>query len=1471
MTALPGGAADKLGNRYETWWTLVRLADVLDGTALRMRLEPPGLEGEGVEFWVDETDLRWFEQVKLTDRTWTVARLIKEGVLEALLSHLAETHRARLIASSQSDLGLLTERARATQSLDEFLEVLTNPGRSDFDRACRMLRREPAALWRDLKLLYFEQHPAESLRRLAQLRYSQLVQGYPDVVINELAGWLIDQLHQTVTAPMVWEHLESQGLRRRLLVGDSTTLDALAATVSRHQRRIEATRAPIGELTHPAAPMLVEQLTTGNEQIIVLHGGAGSGKSTLLGDALETLAGRGWFAGVVRMDVAHNASTAAGLGMVAGLEDSPAILLEGVSAGGSAVLVIDQLDAVSTYSGRMADNYDGAAELLDQVRSMPNVKAVVAVRSVDLANDPRLRFLLSDNSRVARVHVDQLPRESVLTALGTLGMQEGDVDDTTVELLRTPLHLAAFARLSSQSRQASIRTLPDLYRRLTAETRRDVERRVGHLEWETIVGMLVDNMNRRETLGAPPSVLGSAHPDEVEGLVSAGILLRDNDQLSFFHETYFDYLFAQSFVASGRDLHAFLAQSGQHLFRRAQTRQVLQYLAATDRDTFRATVERILSSGEIRSHLKGVVISVLRELDAKPTDWTSVEPIALADGPMARQMRSLLGIPAWFDAADQAGRWEDLLDDPTTAARVENELVVAARHRPERVAELVSPYIGSSEEWRRRLRAIIEWSIQPELIELAVELIERGEVDDARGPIATNSDFWSIVYGLARDNPAAAARVSGAYLRRAAVRAAEQGQTDPFKAGYLPDSSAGGESHILDIANSAPLDFADEVLPFVIGIAEATASTARPTALRRTPHWSLRYAETVYSISDAVFHGVESALRTLAATHTTRAKVLIAPLLDSDIEELRFLACRTMAAAEPADEAIDWLLADDRNLQLGWADNPSWATRELIEEATQRCGIDRVEALTARLVEFYPDWERSKDGRNARGRRQYQLLSAIDPSRRDDRTERRLKELQRRFGDVPALPPQPIQVHAVGPPVPEDAAPHMSDDDWLRAIHKYREQEGDWSGTRPLGGAPELAGLLGSRAEVEPERFGKLALRFDSDTPVEAFDRVIRAVTGKVPTSALSQLCRHARDTAGEDVGRAITHAVAEVGADVDDVLLGLLEECAADTDPDREMARTQAGADDYYYGGDLLTAGLNSTRGGAAFAASKLLYASSAHLKRVTLMVTNLAQDPILGVKVWAAEATTALMSHDPDTALEIAQRLFEDERIDVLDATTTARLLTYSVLREPSVFAPHVHRALNGPDAVAQHAGGVWTTVYVHDLATPPIPTNLSELTPAARLGVAQALRNAPSAAPELVSRLLDDDDPDVRQAAAGVMWSISDAEADDAEDLITAFVLSRAYPDHFDGLFHALERSTHLLTEAELVACERAVEIAGEALGDIRTRQAGASADLITVILRLYRQGGTEWRGRCLDVIDKLVELGAYGVEQALTSER
>ena len=41
---LPGGPADKFGNRYELWWTVLQLIRIMDGEAESIRIEDPTVD-----------------------------------------------------------------------------------------------------------------------------------------------------------------------------------------------------------------------------------------------------------------------------------------------------------------------------------------------------------------------------------------------------------------------------------------------------------------------------------------------------------------------------------------------------------------------------------------------------------------------------------------------------------------------------------------------------------------------------------------------------------------------------------------------------------------------------------------------------------------------------------------------------------------------------------------------------------------------------------------------------------------------------------------------------------------------------------------------------------------------------------------------------------------------------------------------------------------------------------------------------------------------------------------------------------------------------------------------------------------------------------------------------------------------------------------------------------------------------------
>lgn|GEM_PF-1180253 len=1476
MSALPGGSADKLGNEYESWWTLLRIGDILTGKAARIRLEPPLPEGAGVEFWIDEQGTRWCEQVKDAPAggSWTIGRLTREGVLGSVKEHLANGCEVRLVLSSAATaLAGLSSRAVQGIALAEFHNILNADEVGELANVAAVWGTDTATTWGFLRHVHVEQLSREALRRLVRLTYQRLVQGNPEGVVNALGGWLTGHLQEVLTAAQIWDYLSAAGFPRRLLAGDPDTLAALTATVERQERRAGDTRPAMGLVGQPHVTQVVGQLESEEgHQVVIMHGRAGSGKSTVAAGSISELARRGWHAAALRMDTVNlGTRSARALGRDNDLAESPAILLDGVAEGSPAVLLVDQLDAVSAYSGRLPESFDAVTELLEQARLVPGLKVLLVVRTVDLEQDPRLRHLLSDRTRVTSLMIGELDLEAVRNALQGAGIDVTPMADTTLQLLRVPLHFAVFSRLSPEAQRSLYRTLPELYDRYTSELRQQVERQVGHLNWVGITATLVGHMNEQESLLAPEAVLDRFPRLEVSALVSAGVLVRDDFRIGFFHETYFDYLFARAFVTGGHDLHDFVADSGQYLFRRAQTRQVLEYLAATDREAFRRTVLRLLTSDRIRAHLRDVVAGVLRQLDADPDDVRSLESVMFDGSSIEARLLPLLSTPAWFDAADRAGRWEAWLEDAATTDKAGNQLIAAARSRPQRVAELVEPHIGTTESWRHRLRTLIQWSLSPSLVDLAVTLLGRGDLDGARGPLAVNAGFFSILYSLHQQDPAGTALVIGAYLRRHETRAEAAGTNDPFASGHLPDYEVSGGEIITKVAKDAPRAFLDEVLPFLVHLIGATAPPSDGTTLRASTRWGLRFTGQHLGIADALFAGAEEALQVLAGTSPEEALTLARPLAETDVEELRFLACRTFAASGSTDEALTWLLSDDQNLSLGWADSPQAASRELIAVATPKCSAELLDALSKRLLDFYPPHELTAENRQLRGRAQYELLSAIQPSRRSPTVVRRVGELERKFRSAPPTAPRPVEAREVGPPVPETASHLMSDEDWLRALTKHSGEEISWSGDIPVGGASELAELLAQRAAEDPERYARLALRFDADIRPVYFRRLIETVAGKIPTALLGELCQHAHDVAGRAVRRAICFAICRANGEVDDTLAALLRQCASDPDPDRELARTLASSGRPFFGGDLLVAGLNSTRGSAARAIADVLFRSPEHVDRFLEALAALATDPILGVRAQTAEALRALMNHRPELALDLAETLLTGANVDLLGTPTVTALLISGLVRRPGQFAPHLQRALDGPDTTAEHAGQAWAVGHLRRTLPAPLPTRIADLSPAARRGAAQVLAGYPvDELPEL-SELFTDGDPGVLAAAAGALRALPNLAPEDADPLLRSFIDSPAYAEHFDIPISALAASTQILPEATITACERAIALAGNALGDITTRHPITADYLISIVLRLYRQGDATTRLHCLNVIDQLSESRAYDLDQKLNEVR
>ena len=204
-----------------------------------------------------------------------------------------------------------------------------------------------------------------------------------------------------------------------------------------------------------------------------------------------------------------------------GLSESPSVLLDGVSDGLSALLVVDQLDAVSLFSGRMPDSFEAVHEAIDEIRRSPNVKVLLAVRTIDLEGDPRLRSLMRSEQGVGRHTLGDLDLEAVREYLVANGI-EPPASDSTMELLGTPLHLAVFCRLSEEAHAIEHSTLQDLYECYTREVRDRLERRLGSLGLEADHGLpgWLHERQRGPSRARRRARLGRAAPSPSAGFLS---------------------------------------------------------------------------------------------------------------------------------------------------------------------------------------------------------------------------------------------------------------------------------------------------------------------------------------------------------------------------------------------------------------------------------------------------------------------------------------------------------------------------------------------------------------------------------------------------------------------------------------------------------------------------------------------------------------------------------------------------------------------------------------------------------------------------------------------------------------------------------------------------------------------------------------------------------------------------------------
>jgi hypothetical protein len=1150
---------------------VLALTELVLGNGQALRIEVPGEAGEGAEFRLLVEGVPEWHQAKRQREAgpWTIHNLAQAGILRSWWPKIQAGGRCVFVSSTGAqELRELAERARSAASWAEFkAEFLTGDHQERFQRLRRAWDDSPEeAVFRTLRRVDVRLIDEAQLERWVEDRLRALVGGVPGTAAAVLGQLVDDSVHRELAAKDVWERLAAHGIAPRNLSQDSTVVRRLSEGVESYLQGLRGLYIDGRELRRKAADQAFSHLLAGRR--VLLAGGAGAGKSAILAQVVEQARREGWPVLVLAADRLPAADTAHRLGAELGLPDSPATVLAGIAAGGDALLVLDQLDAVSVASGRHPERLGLVSELLTQAASYSQVHVVLACRRFDLDNDRELRAVAGAAESVA-VSVGELDAPVVDQVLSDAGIPT-DLPPNLRRLLTVPLHLAIFVEVARAGANAlsGVRTLTDLYNRYW-EVKRQACRaaRDGQDQWLAVVDRLTDYMSDRQELAAPTPLLDDLDR-QVKVMASCGVLVADQERVAFFHETFFDYCFARRFIGTGGRLRNLLASGEQDLFRRGQVRQLLVFERASDalRQPYLQDLGWLLSADDVRLHLKVLVLALLETIpDPTVEEWAIVRPLADdASSPLQpRCWQALRDNPAWFPVIHAAGGWQSWLEstDPMIIDRALWALAAMTGTAPQQVVDLVRR-LPRDAAWARRARGFL-WMASVHGNHVPFELLQEA-ISEGLYDTGASQDLWHVLHRLATTEPARAVDLLRLLLGRAMRRARAAGEPNPFK---LTGPLAVHQKHhaseaVAAAARSAAAEFVDRLLSPLLAVMRRNAMPewGRSDVLHDAV-WSGHIVESephLREFHDELYAGMEVALRGLATSDPDRAAAAFATLRAAPYESAWFLLARAYCAnpAQFADQAVAWLASTPAALRLGYMDAPHWVSRELVAAVSPACGAEQLDQLGEALLYYAPPFERSYSGVKALGRGELCLLNAVDPARRSPRVQRRLAELRRKFGVGDVSPPRGIQFDMVPPPIPHEAAAKMTDRQWLQAIARYQTSElRQRADGRLVGDATTQAEVLAEVTKVNPQRFVRLLLRFPGGAAAPYVAAVLRGLAGaRVDPELLLGACQHAQQIVGDDANREIVWLVeAEAAASLPAALVRIVAQIAiSDPDPAR-------------------------------------------------------------------------------------------------------------------------------------------------------------------------------------------------------------------------------------------------------------------------------------------------------------------------------
>lgn len=275
------------------------------------------------------------------------------------------------------------------------------------------------------------------------------------------------------------------------------------------------------------------------------------------------------------------------------------------------VVLIDQIDALSQSLSTKRDYLDTYTLLVKKLIAIDRVRVIISVRAYDLNYDDELRFYKNQKS----IEVGLLDTGQVTCVLAKLGIRDNQIPKQLHTLLQTPQHLNVLCMVYDdlQTNLQSISTLHDLYECLWSQRIDTVPTTspANSDECSTLVFDIAKKMGEEQRISTLSKPFSRSFPNEFNYLKSSGMVTETDQEVQFFHQTFFDFSFAKQFFQNGTSVTNYILKNHQGLFIRSSLKMIIGFLRNEDPTAYIKALETILFSSKYRFHIRLMLLNLL--------------------------------------------------------------------------------------------------------------------------------------------------------------------------------------------------------------------------------------------------------------------------------------------------------------------------------------------------------------------------------------------------------------------------------------------------------------------------------------------------------------------------------------------------------------------------------------------------------------------------------------------------------------------------------------------------------------------------------------------------------------------------------------------------------------------------------------------------------------------------------------------